>query len=583
MNKFIILIFLLIVNNVSYGQIAELKLIPKTITTDINGGTIEKGDTIQVSLEFKNNNSQLKNFYLDFQHQITAINMIDVVFPTPGGQNSALPNGTSTSYTNNYYSDYSWVPNPNNTTEYGLQNAQYSIYNHIKGSGRAINRITINTATPGGNSVQLRDGILCTIRFKVEQVSAGFAYDPIYYNFAYGWDNMGFQKTIIMPKPNSATVNISPTSNALINGSLQTNVNLTGSLRPRIIVVDSLTSVVKANIQVSTNGSFVLSNELSPNTTYYASATIPSDSLSVILNKSVTVSDYTAAQSEFIRQNLNGTFSNTVMKSGMSFFAADINFNKSFDGGDVGLLFSQSVGSDVVIQPLQGQSLYNLPLFTSDFFNTSSPEQSSSLFEYQKVKFRTSNVATNLNLKYLIPGDINRSHSSQVQSSNGDVIINSINTKSLRITSSLTNTPNNIPSINVTLNNLTVVSNTIEIPININTNGNLLSALQFEFVYDKSKIKFEELKSEISNKWVIFVNKKDAIIRVVSIDKELKYPVSGILTPFKLKFSSVENGLDLSTKIKVTSNMDASDNNGTQLGINLNTTTIKLTGYNFFK
>ncbi len=51
-----------------------------------------------------------------------------------------------------------------------------------------------------------------------------------------------------------------------------------------------------------------------------------------------------------------------------------------------------------------------------------------------------------------------------------------------------------MPSINVNLSNLTVTSNTIEIPININTNDNKVAGVQFEFTYDATKIKFEELK-----------------------------------------------------------------------------------------
>ena len=39
---------------------------------------------------------------------------------------------------------------------------------------------------------------------------------------------------------------------------------------------------------------------------------------------------------------------------------------------------------------------------------------------------------------------------------------------------------------------------------------------------------------------------------------------------------------DINSAIKVTNNMDASNMLGNQLGINLNSTTIKLTGYNNF-
>ena len=144
------------------------------------------------------------------------------------------------------------------------------------------------------------------------------------------------------------------------------------------------------------------------------------------------------------------------------------------------------------------------------------------------------------------------------------------------------NTVSKVPNIDVTLNNLTVTSNTIEIPFNINTNNNKTSALQFEIVYDATKIKFEEIKSEVPNSWYVFVNASEGKIRFGGVDKDVKSPILGTSAPFKLKFSSTENGLDLNTRIKVTSNLDASDDKGNQLGVNLNTTTIKLTGYNHF-
>ena len=106
MKKLILILATLMVAFSSYSQnnVAELKLSPNTITTDINGGAIEKDDTIQVALVFKNNNSNIRNFYLDFQHQISAINMIGVVFPAAGTE--AFPTGTQTSFTNYYYPGY---------------------------------------------------------------------------------------------------------------------------------------------------------------------------------------------------------------------------------------------------------------------------------------------------------------------------------------------------------------------------------------------------------------------------------------------------------------------------------------------
>ena len=146
----------------------------------------------------------------------------------------------------------------------------------------------------------------------------------------------------------------------------------------------------------------------------------------------------------------------------------------------------------------------------------------------------------------------------------------------------LINTTQSIPSIDVALKNQTITASNIDIPIEINTGSNKLAALQFEFVYDPTKIKFEQIINDLPNTWYTFVDAKEGKIKFGSIDKDVKSPIVGAHTPFKLRFSAVNNPLDLNSYIKVTPNMDAASVTGYQLGINLNTTTIKLTGYNNF-
>jgi hypothetical protein len=587
--KKLLLAIMLLTSMTAIGQIAELKVSPNVITTDKNGGVIEKGDTILLNLVYKNNNSNLRNFYLDFQHQISAINLFAVSFPAGGAQGSSLPTGTQASYQNNYYPGYNWIDNANNNSENGLQNAQNANYNYIQNQTRAINRINLTFATPNGNATQLVDGTLATLMFKVENVQAGFAYDSIYYNFAYGWDNAGQTKTITMPKPNSAWANLDPNTNALVVGTLQTNANLAGGYRPMLVITDSATNQVKAYPQVNNANFFYLGSEVEPNKTYYASAHILNDSLAGVLTRAVTVSDFTAAQNEFIRQNLDGTFTNTVMTTGMGRFAADLNLNQKFDGGDIALLFAQAIGADTVVNTQANSSTFNVPLFLKSEFDTTSVGRGATLtnnlgWNGHRVKFRTGATSTTLDLKYVIPGDINRSHSSQVVNSQGQIQTNSANgLMTVGLMSSFPNTTNtNLPIIDVTLNNLTVTSNTIEIPFNVDTKGSNVSALQFEIVYDPTKVKFEEIKSEVPNTWFVFANPRNGVLRFGAIDRDMKTPIKGTSAPFKLKFSTLENGLDISTRIRITSNLDASNNNGEQVAIKLNTTQIKLTGYNNF-
>ena len=199
-----------------------------------------------------------------------------------------------------------------------------------------------------------------------------------------------------------------------------------------------------------------------------------------------------------------------------------------------------------------------------------------------------------MDVKYLLWGDVNRSHSSQVVTTSGGtstIQTNAANMLSKNIAFITTAESNNgyintstteLNPISVNLNNITVTSNNIEIPISINTNGSSLGGVQFEFQYDPNKIKFEEIKSEFPNTWMIFANSKSGKVKFGAIDQNNKTPVNGSIVPFKLKFSTIGQGVDILTSVKVSPVMDASASNGTQLGINLNTTQIKLTGYNNF-
>ena len=214
---------------------------------------------------------------------------------------------------------------------------------------------------------------------------------------------------------------------------------------------------------------------------------------------------------------------------------------------------------------------------------------------YPKTYFKTDVLGTNafLNLKYLLWGDVNRSHSSQVvTSTNGTSTVqtNAVNSlqsnstfKSMAISNlSFINTPYDVASIDINLSNITVTSNAIEIPVSIDTKGAALGGLQFQFEYDPTKIKFEELALALPNTWYAFVNTKEGKVKFGAIEQSSKTGVTGILPPFKLKFTTIGNGVDILTSVKVSSTMDASSVNGTQLGINLNKTQIKLTGYNNF-
>lgn len=219
---------------------------------------------------------------------------------------------------------------------------------------------------------------------------------------------------------------------------------------------------------------------------------------------------------------------------------------------------------------------------------------------YPKTYFTTKGLGSNavLDLKYLLWGDVNRSHSSQVVTTSGgsstiqtnaipslqmNMAFNEVTGQmSMATTGPFINTDFAYTSIDVNLTNQTITSNSIEIPINIDTKGNNVGGLQLEFTYDPTKIKFEEMASNLPNSWYVFANAKTGLVKFGALDQNNSNSIKGINTPFKLKFSTIGNGVDILTSVKVSSTMDASDNKGNQLGIILNSTTIKLTGYNNF-
>jgi len=440
---------------------------------------------------------------------------------------------------------------------------------------------------------------------------------------------------------------------------------------------------------------------LAANTTYDVTVMHDLDKTNAVYNSAITLSDFTTAQGEFTSMGLDGS-NGQVLKTGQSLYAADINRNKSIDGGDLPRLLAQVVGLDTLmtmpanyvsqgvgtswrsvptwrtvdattvggqvewayvtpgsststlridirefpngtlpntIKSIQLLDIYSGPIQyvsedaswavytvpntllkvkdgTSVFnsfirnnnnqntdyslrvevaFNTSVDNSWGAItasnwktITFPKVTFTTGILGSNqiLDLKYLLWGDVNRSHSSQVLVIDNGANVVATNAKASMLTNTAFRTMNNTvaapTSIDVNFTNITVTSNDIVIPIAVNTNGASLGGLQFQFEYDPTKIKFEELKSEVPNTWYVFANAKSGKIKFGALDQNNKTSIKGNVIPFKLKFSTIGSGVDILTSVRVSPIMDANSLNGTQLGINLNTDRIKLTGYNNF-
>ena len=585
--KQFLLIVALLVGYSSLGQTVKLYFPNDTNNVNTRGAVINKGDTLDVEVHADgNSNTTTRSLYFDFEYINTALQLLGVTNTLAG---SVFPANAQISMSFQNYPGYSWTTTTANSVSDGTVRYFNSAYSYTQGGAKSILRVYVNWSVATGG---LGVGKLLTLRYRLKPDAPGFAWDPIKMNFAAAFNQNGSNGSTIMTTPLTSVIMLDPTASRYINPTLDVNANVNPFSLHRVAFTDSVANTTYLVDALSDGSIPVDQTRFQPNTVYHVRVLFNMDTVKDLSSAAVTVSDYTTAQAEFVTQNLDGTFKNQNIITGMGYYAADVNRNKLFDGGDLVRLFSQVTGvENLVTLPSSyaaGTDMYmSVPTFTDSTFNKMTAANWKDV-DKNYVRFKTGTIGQNLPLKlrYVIPGDINRSHSSQV------VIGNSIATnavpslqKNLAKTQTanlLINTPQAIPAIDVNLKNLVLTSSTVDIPVQIKTNGLNVAALQFEFTYDPTKIKFEQIFNELPNTWYTFVDNKEGRVKFGSLDKEAKNPVTGELTPFKLRFSTVINPLDINSTIRVSPVMDAASKTGYQLGINLSTDTIKLTGYNNF-
>lgn len=579
MKHLILVTFLCVFVTNTYAQTVKLYFPNDTNNVNIGGSVINKGDTLNVEVHADGNgNLTTRALYFDFEYPNNALQLINVT-----NSNDILPVNSQSTMSYSIYPGYSWKSTSANSVADGNIRYYNSDYNYTQGGTKTILRVYLNwSVNTGGLGV----GKLLNLKYKLKTDASGYSWDPIKMNFAAAFNQNGSNGSTSMTTPLTSVIMLDPTASKYLTASIDANANVDNFSLHRVSFTDSVTNQTYLVDALSDGSIPVDQTRFAPNTVYHVRVLFNMDTIKDLSAAAVTVSDYTTSQAEFISQNLDGTFKNQSIITGMGYYAADVNRNKLFDGGDLVRLFSHISGVDnLVTLPttyVAGSDMYmSAPTFTPEEFNSSNWKDITKNY----VRFKTGTIGQNLPLKlrFVIPGDINRSHSSQVVINNA-IATNAIvslkkNFDASQTARLLINTPD---GIDVNLKNVTITSSTIDIPVKINTNSKQVSALQFEFTYDATKVKFEQLINELPNTWYTFVDNKDGKVRFGSLDKDLKTPVSGELTPFKLRFSAVINPLDINTYIKVTPNMDASSKTGYQLGINLSTDSIKLTGYNNF-
>lgn len=583
-------LFFIALTGHSYAQTVKLSLQNANTNTNVNGTVINKGDEFIVTVMADgNNNTSTRALYFDFEYQNTAFQLMSVNHTGTGGNGGIIPYGSQISMDFQNYPGYSYNKTTQNTTDNGNTNYNNCQYNYTQGGSKSILRVYLNWSIASGGLGKDR---LLVLKFKLKTDAPGYAWNPIAMNFAAAFNQNGTSGSTLMTTPLTSVIMLDPTATKYVSPTIDYNANVDALSLHRIAFTDSAANTTYLVDALSDGTIPVDQTQFKPNTVYHVRTLFNMDSVKDLSAAAVTVSDYTTAQAEFVTQNLSGTFNNQNIITGAGYYAADVNYNKKFDGGDLVRLYAQVTGVESLVtlpdNYAAGTDMYmRVPTFVDSTFNKMTAANWKDL-DKNYVRFKTTNIGANLplKLKFVIPGDINRSHSSQV------VIGNAIATNavpSLKKTMAKTqtahlliNTPQYIPSIDVTIQGKTVTTNSFEIPVKVNTGASNVAALQFEFVYDPTKVKFVALLNELPNTWYTFVQNRNGKVVFGALDKELKNPVTGELTPFKLKFETIGNGADINSVIRVSPNMDAASKTGYQLGINLNLEVIKLTGINNF-
>jgi hypothetical protein len=549
-------------------------LSPNVINTNIHGSNVNKGDTIALYFNLKDNRAHVRGFYFDIQYQYKQITYISAGLDTAVG-GSAHGLTATTQYLYNYnYPGYVWI-GPNGTD--ASYNYNRMAYNYTNGNN-AILRLYGTYSTP----TDFADGRFLKVLFQYNaNIPAGFSYDSIYFNWAYTYNTQGGLINSYMPYPQSVWTTLQPGANALVNGSIRLNfaggADIKASAAPMFKVTDSATNALKTYLSFDANNVFHLSTEVNPNTAYKVTGII--DSMAYYLSKAVTVSDYTKAAYEFAQQNIDGTFKwSTNITTGAGAWAADANGNGKFDGGDPIVILNHVMGLDNIANYKS-----HMLLVPASVLDTLTPAHAFDAGLDSVVAFKTGTAAIQEDLAFVVPGDINHSHSSApvITNSQGSTIVSNSITYSAGVKTNAINTVQNVPTIDVSLNNVVVTGDTLSIPFDVDAKTNKMDALQFELIYDQSKLQFTNLNVNMGD-WLDFATVKNGALRFGGIDKTLKSPITGKITPFRVNFKTLQPGVDINTVIRVSPVMDASDNTGNQLGINLNTNVLKIIGSNNF-
>jgi len=504
-----------------------------------NFTTIKRNDTIDVIFQYKPDTTKdIRSFQIDFQfkkqlftHFSTTVDS-DVSTMTP-----------AISY--NQYENY----------KFGSYDTLTAKYNYVLDSNWTVAR---NYLVLSSGSQIKSDIYIIHNKFIINNVGSNFVEDSVHVN----WARM-FKKDGVTIGDNIAVLthqkmDLELMGNLVISGNVELppTMKLDGR-RPTVICTKYNTGEFVSESLCDTTGFYSLNN-VDKNTKYKLLLRFPTDSMEMFRDYAVTISDAVKTYDEFSLTDVNQNFQHQHLKFGLSHLIADMNQNGKLDGGDPYLIYAnvsglKKIDTTTMIRVFHA-SVYDSLVLGINQWNDWPNHISATNFITDSVG--TTNLT--VDIKYFIQGDVDRTYSSRVWNSSGILVAKAVFRGKLDI---------DIP------NTVATGKQPVYVPFNINTNGDMNYGLQFEMKYEKDKVRFDEIISNFNGgPWLQYVTHDEVsgTIRFGGMNNQFKNGLIGQSTPFKVKFSPIGNN-DVVSNIYIRQLMDASDENGDHLNINLTT------------
>lgn len=505
--------------------------------------TVKRGDTLDVAWYYQPSGSvDIRTFQVDFQFKKHLFTFLTTSIDTPYVTTARQPQLDYRQFDNYKYNTYS--------------NGSY-VYAADTNWAVARNYLTL----PAGAGFGTNNGYIIHNKYRINAVASNFVSDTITVNWA----------RLFRVDGTSIGDNVATLTNKKLAIFLQGNLTISGKIwmgagtgRPTIIAYDNNTGIEASRTVPAVDGTYTLAN-IEQNTKYRIKIEFSRDSLITMRDRAVTIADAVKTFNEFKGADINQVYPRTFLTNGLAYLIADVNRNGQLDGGDPYGIYASVSG----LLPVDTARLVNVFLknefdslaIGADQWTAWASNRDKGLFVYDSV---TTVNSTNIDIKYMLLGDVDRSHSSPVFNAQGQLVARTIYRGDINV---------NIPDTYV--NN----SQPLFVPFNVSYAGYKNTGLQFEMKYDPAVVRFDQIQSNINGPWLQYVTNDSikGIVRFGGMNNQDKGFLTGDFTPYKLKFSPKNPGTNITSFVYVRRLMDAADENGDHYNIVLQSDRIVLT------